>query len=149
MAKNSDTSVGEAEVGYGRPPANHRFEKGRSGNPKGRPRGTHNFGTDVKQMLNMPVPLEREGGRRKISTQQASLLRLREKALKGDARALDRLIELARQHNGETIEVAASDELAQDDQAILDAFEARIRGKIEVSSAVAEQEVSAENAEDP
>lgn len=30
------------EIGYGRPPAAGRFEKGKSGNPKGRPKGSRN-----------------------------------------------------------------------------------------------------------
>src|SRR4051794_31141733 len=30
------------EVGYGKPPAHSRFKPGRSGNPRGRPRGSRN-----------------------------------------------------------------------------------------------------------
>lgn len=33
---------GKELVGYGRPPTEHRFRKGQSGNPNGRPRGAKN-----------------------------------------------------------------------------------------------------------
>ena len=39
---SNDNLPARYEVGYGKPPAEHRLEKGRSGNPKGRPRKSRN-----------------------------------------------------------------------------------------------------------
>jgi Family of unknown function (DUF5681) len=54
---------------------------------------------NVRRTLQTPVKLNEQGKPRRVSTQEAALLRLREKALKGDARSLDLLLELARLFN--------------------------------------------------
>jgi hypothetical protein len=78
----------------------------------------HNFATDVKRTLKVPVKLNEGGRARKISTQEGVLMRLREKALKGDARALDRFLQLATRFNDEPGPEVAQ-RLSSDDQAIL------------------------------
>ena len=112
-------------VGYGRPPVHSRFKAGQSGNPRGRPKGSLNFATDLKTTLLAPVALNDGGKPRRVTTQQAALFRLREKALRGDVRALDKLLSYA---------IAASSNATPDtvkspsaeDAAILDAFRAQI-----------------------
>jgi len=114
------------EVGYGKPPNHSKFKKGQTGNPKGRPMGSRNFSTDAKAVLKLPVRTTLGGKRKTVSTQHAALLRLREKALSGDARALDGLLGLARNYNDEAFaQVAAA--LTATDQEIIDAFKRRVR----------------------
>jgi hypothetical protein len=137
-ADNSD----EGKVGYGKPPIHTRFKPGQSGNPRGRTKGTLNFATDLKRTLETPITLTDPGKKpRKVSTQKAALLRLREKALKGDARSLDRLLEYARIfYAGPIIESATV--TSADDQAILDSFceQVRSEGKTKAPTALQNSE---------
>nr|WP_249815769.1 MULTISPECIES: DUF5681 domain-containing protein [unclassified Bradyrhizobium] len=102
-----------------------RFKPGRSGNPRGRPKGGLNFATDLKNTLLAPVALNDGGKPRRVTTQKAALLRLREKALKGDVRALDKFLSLAMVMSGNAAEDAAKTP-SVDDQAILEAFRQQI-----------------------
>lgn len=49
----------DSPVGYGNPPAQSRFEKGRSGNPMGRPRSK--VSTILSKVLDKPVSLQGGG----------------------------------------------------------------------------------------
>jgi hypothetical protein len=112
------------EVGYGRPPKHSQFKAGQSGNPAGRRKGERNLKTDVMRILQAPVKVKEGGRSRTRSTQEGVLLVLREKALRGDARAADRLLELALRFNGDPGETGPTQGLGADDQAILDAYRA-------------------------
>jgi pimeloyl-ACP methyl ester carboxylesterase len=113
-------------VGYGRPPTHSQFRSGQSGNPAGRRKGVRNLMTDVQRTLRVPVKVKENGRTRKISTQEGALMRLREKALQGDARSLDRLLELAQRFNNDAGEIGSATALSVDDQAILAAYTAEV-----------------------
>jgi hypothetical protein len=115
------------EVGYKKPPKHSQFKPGQSGNPKGRPKGANNFATDIRAALKAPVNVTQDGALRRVSTQQALLMRLKAKALGGDARALEKALLLAQSYGmpdpGETVSTTA------DDEAILEIYRQRwIRG---------------------
>src|SRR5262249_28396246 len=137
MAKKS-----EKGGGYGSPPLHGRFKPGQSGNPRGRPKGSLNFATDLKNTLLAPVALNDGGRARRVTTQKAALLRLREKALKGDVRALDKLLSYAITMSGSSAEDSPKSPSGED-QAILDAFRQEILAE---ASAAAERHNDTEDA---
>jgi len=71
------------KVGYRRPPLNTRFEKGKSGNPRGRRKGRKNLKTLVEEELFRPVEIREAHGRiRRIPLIQAALRGLGARSVK-------------------------------------------------------------------
>jgi hypothetical protein len=80
-------------VGYGKPPKQHRFQKGRSGNPSGRRREKRNLYDVLDEVLDDKVPVKNG---RAIPGQDVVAHRIIELAMKGDPRAFRQFIQLAR-----------------------------------------------------
>jgi hypothetical protein len=114
------------EVGYKKPPAHTRFQPGASGNPKGRQKGVNNLATDIKNALASKITVRSGGKGRVVSTQEAGIMVLKEKALKGDSRALETLLSLAGKYNNDSAQDAGN-ELLPDDEEVLRAYEEEVR----------------------
>src|SRR5258708_10825008 len=90
-------------VGYGEPPKHTQFKPGKSGNPKGRPKGRKNIKTEVLEKLNATVTVNKNGRLIKISTLRAVLEVLGAKALQTDQRAIEQVLRLAEKYDHPSI----------------------------------------------
>jgi len=76
------------EVGYGKPPKDTQFKTGRSGNPKGRPKGSRSAITILRKALEEKVVVQENGRRRTRSKAEVMCTQLANKAASGDLSAL-------------------------------------------------------------
>ena len=79
-------SANEEHVGYGKPPRRHRFKKGRSGNPAGRP-PKKRLPNDMRSMLERVANETIEVGGEEMTMLEIELRTLQRKAAKGDITA--------------------------------------------------------------
>ena len=119
--------TGEYDVGYGKPPKEHRFQKGTSGNPEGRPKGTKNLKIDLLEELGETMKV-REGGRERRISKQRALIKIQvARALKGNDRAAAKIIDLCLKLTGLDDDAADADlPLTEDERAVIEKFEERL-----------------------
>jgi hypothetical protein len=85
--------MSDDSVGYGSAPQNTRFPKGRSGNPKGRPKGHKNLSSIMMDAARDQVTATIAGKQRKISKLQATAMQLATKAAGGDPASIGRFLD--------------------------------------------------------
>jgi hypothetical protein len=119
MTHNGDNpGAGDYEVGYAKPPKHTRFRKGQSGNPRGRAKNTRNLKTELRSVLDETLSLSMAGREVKLSARKAMLLALRNKALKGDTRAIGLMVAMLERLLPETLMEEVHNTVARDDLAI-------------------------------
>lgn len=91
------------DVGYGKPPRHTRFEKGRSGNPKGRPKGGRNKGSVIRSIIDRKVTVRENGRKRRVTVFEALVESMTAKALRGSINDQIKLLQLIEKHAPEKL----------------------------------------------
>ena len=85
------------KVGYTKPPQQNKFVKGKSGNPKGRPKGSANLSTLLKKSSRRRVNVVVNGRKKSVTLLEACVLQLTQKAMAGDVKTILQYMALVKQ----------------------------------------------------
>lgn len=108
------------KVGYKRPPKEHQFKKGVSGNPKGRPKNNTTFAENVLDEMQEKIMVKESGKPKKITKKQALAKKLVAEALNGKNSAIKLLLPILASETNLTKEV--DEELSANDTQIIEDY---------------------------
>ncbi len=113
-------------VGYGKPPRAGRFQKGASGNPKDRPKGTKNLSTIVLHESRQKVRVNGPRGSRTVTKLQAVVMQLGNKSAQGDLRASREFIALVQRSEESAASGAGPIPVGELDQQVMENLRRRM-----------------------
>ena len=137
--ENGENDDQPYEVGYKRPPMGTRFQPGRSGNPKGRPRGSRNWSTIIAEAASRRRTIGVGGKKVRMSGSEAVAEQMVINAIKGCPKARrDFLNEMRFDRQREAAAPAADSprpqSISASDEALLAEFFKRARAASEDES---------------
>lgn len=117
--------------GYGCPPKAHRFKKGQSGNPSGRPKGIRSFARVLEEALAQSTTVRVRGRAKKITKLEAMMRKLADGAVEGDPRILRLLLGEIREAESQAAkEPQTQDVFTAADQEVIASLVLRIGGRV-------------------
>ena len=115
MPDRKNANASDYVVGYRRPPKASQFVAGKSGNPKGRPKGGRSVGAVLQSIIQQKVAVTENGKTRRIPALEVMLRRLANDAMRSDPRAMKLLLALIdRYSNSPETALRLGDVLAED-----------------------------------
>ena len=115
-------------MGYGKPPKSGQFMKGRSGNPKGRPKGTKNFASVVLKESRQPVRVNGPRGTKTVTKLEAAMMQVGNKAAQGELRAAREFFQLVDRSEQAVSGESAPTVLEEADQRMMERILRRMQG---------------------
>ena len=116
---------GDYDVGYGRPPKATKFPPGKSGNPKGRPKGSRPVGKVLQDIIQQKVVVTEGGRTRRIPALEVMLRRLANDAMRSDQKAIKLLLSLIDRYAESAETVVQFRDLLAEDEAILAQYQGK------------------------
>ncbi len=112
-------------VGYGKPPVHSKFQPGQSGNPRGREKGSRNILTELHALLDKTLVVQVDGKKQRMPARRAIGLRLLDKTVKGDLRAMALFMQLIQRHEDQMPTAKPNAPLPKEDLEVIHAFLAK------------------------
>jgi hypothetical protein len=129
-------------VGYKRPPEATQFAVGKSGNPKGRPKGARTVGAVLQDVLRQKIPVTENGKTRRIPVLEVTIRRLANDAMRSGPGAVKLLLALVDRYSDSPDSALRFGDILAEDKAILAQYLPRPVDFVSDSPSKSDQEAS-------